>query len=64
MKRIALCQKIVIGAVCWMTTITAVIPAIDVICNTVVADPVAARITVDCQTWSYLKQNAQTKSKA
>ena len=44
-------------------TITAVIPTIDVICNTVVADSVAARIAIDCQNRLYLKQNAQKKSK-
>ena len=46
-----------------MATITAVIPAVDVICNAVVADSVAARIAIDCQKRSYLKQNAQKKSK-
>ena len=46
-----------------MTTIPVVIAAVDVICNTVVADSVAARITIDCQNRSYLKQNAQKKSK-
>ena len=49
MKRIALCQKLVIDAICLMTTITAVIPAVDVICNAAVAESVAARIAVDCQ---------------
>ena len=46
-----------------MTTIPAVIAAVDVICNAVVADSVAARIAIDCQNRLYLRQNAQKKSK-
>ena len=43
-----LCQKTTIDASCSMTTITAVVIAIDAIFATDVADPAAIRISVDC----------------
>ena len=49
MRRIALCQRLLVDKICLMTTIPVVIAAVDVICNTVVADSIAARIAVDCQ---------------
>ena len=49
MRRIALCQRLLVDKICLMTTIPVVIAAVDVICNTVVADSIAGRIAVDCQ---------------